>query len=216
MVVVVDLAVEFDGLVVHAGFAVRFGGVAGPRPRQAGLGVHIHQERQVGLQSAASDAVQVVHGLYAEAPPAALVGHRGIRETVAQHDLSTVERRQDPLVDILRARGEIQQDFGGRAEFLVGGIEQDPANLHGDGRAAGFRGLQDSAPVVAQARRQAVHLGSLAGAIHALESDEPTALFHVKHHCSGCQGRGVGVNGWGWGRSGSAWGISPNCGDSEL
>ena len=47
--------------------------------------------------------------------------------------------------------------------------------LHGDGRAARLGGLEHRAPQGAQPRRQPVHLGGLAGAIHALEGDEETA-----------------------------------------
>ena len=54
----VDLAVELERLVVHAGFAVRLGFIAGAGPRQAGFGVDVHQDGEVGLQAAAGDAVQ--------------------------------------------------------------------------------------------------------------------------------------------------------------
>src|SRR5271157_4088990 len=39
----VNLAVEFEGLIVHAGFAVRLRQIAGAGARQTGFGVDVHQ-----------------------------------------------------------------------------------------------------------------------------------------------------------------------------
>ena len=66
MISLVDLAVKLDRLIVHARFAVRLGFIARPGPRQAGFGIHIHQDGEIGFQAAARDAVQVVHGVDAQ------------------------------------------------------------------------------------------------------------------------------------------------------
>src|ERR1035437_671204 len=174
----VNLAMEFDGLVVHAGFAVRLRQIAGAGARQAGFSVDVHQQGERGLEAAAGDAFEGEDGIHAEVAAAALVNQRGIRETVGEDDLAAVQRGCDPLVHILRPRGEIEQHFGGGAEFLVGGIEQDAADLHADRGAAGLGGFQHSPAQAAQAGVQAVHLGGLAGTIHALECDESTASRH--------------------------------------
>ena len=163
------------------------GQVAGAGARQAGFGVDIHQQGEIGLEAAAGDAFQRDDGFCAEVAAAALVDQRGIREAVGEHDLAAVERGGDPLIHILRARGEIEQHFGGGAEFLVGGIEQDAADLHADGRAAGLGGFEHRAAQAAQAGGQAVHLGGLAGTIHAFEGDEETAGCHGSFYCNGGQ-----------------------------
>src|SRR5260370_22718779 len=110
MISLIDLAVKLDRLIVHARFAVRLGFVARPRPRQARFGIHGHQDGQIGLQAAARDAVQVVHGVDAQSASNALVDQRRIGETVGEYDLAAVQGRQDPLVHVLCARGEIEQD----------------------------------------------------------------------------------------------------------
>src|ERR1035441_4220275 len=61
MIRLVDLEVELDRLIVHARFAVRLVLIARARPRQAGLGIHVHQDGQIGLQAAARDAFQLAH-----------------------------------------------------------------------------------------------------------------------------------------------------------
>src|SRR5450759_4597076 len=55
----VHLEVKLDRLVVHARLTVRFGLIARTRPRQAGFGIHVHQDGQVRLQVPAGDAFQV-------------------------------------------------------------------------------------------------------------------------------------------------------------
>ena len=177
---VVDLAVELERLIVHAGFAVRLGDVAGAGARQAGFGIDIHQDRQVRLEPAAGDAIERRDGVGAQAAAVALIDQRRIGEAVGKHDFAAVQRRPDHFVHVLRARGEVEQQLGARAQFLIGRVEQDAADLHGDRRSAGLDGLDDRAAHVAQARRQPVHLGRLAGPVHAFEGDEETALFHVK------------------------------------
>ena len=61
----------------------------------------------------AGDAIDGQHGLPTETAPRALIGDRRIRKTIRDDDLAFGQRRQDPLLDILRARREHQQQFGG-------------------------------------------------------------------------------------------------------
>ena len=157
---------------------MRLGQIAGAGARQAGFRVDIHQQREIGLEAAAGDALEREDGIHSQVAAAALIDQRGIRETVGQNDFAAVQRRADPLIHVLGARGEIEQHLGGGAEFLVGGIQQDAADLHADGRAAGLGGFQHRAAQRAQTGGQAVHLRGLAGTIHALEGDEETAGCH--------------------------------------
>jgi len=184
MVSAIDRAVELERLLVHARFAAGFRLVARVRPRQAGLRVDIHQQGKVRLQAAAGNAVERHHVLRAQPAPVALVDQRRIREPVGQHHFAARERRQNPLIHVLRARSEVKQQLGGGAQFLVGAIEQDAADFGADGRAAWLGCLEHGAPHPAQPRRQPPHLRGFPGAVHALESDEDAAWIHVRIYCN--------------------------------
>src|SRR5215472_8490327 len=168
----VDLAVEIERLVVHAGFAVRLRLVARPRPSQARLGIHIHQNRQVRFESPTGDALQRGDGIDSEPTPHALIDQRRVGEAVAEHDFAALQRRLNPLVHILRARREVEQDLRGRTEFLVGRVEKDAADLLRDRRPARLYGLLHRASHAAQPFGQPMHLGGLAGTVHAFKGNE--------------------------------------------
>src|ERR1022692_4583444 len=65
-------AVEFDGFVIQAGFAVRRGGVAGAGASQAGFGIDVDEQSEIGLEAAAGDAFERGDGVGAKVAPAAL------------------------------------------------------------------------------------------------------------------------------------------------
>src|ERR1035441_807671 len=69
----VNLTMERDRLLVHARLAMTLRGVARVRPRQAGFGVDIDEQRQVRNQAAAGNAVERHHRLSAQPAPAALI-----------------------------------------------------------------------------------------------------------------------------------------------
>ena len=91
--------------------------------------------------------------------------------------LPCVERRQNPLLDILRARREHQQQLRDRRQFLVGGIEQNAADLLADGRAARFHGFEHRPPFAAQALGQHASLRAFAAAVGPFEGDEEAAAL---------------------------------------
>ena len=121
------------------------------------------------MRSSAIDRVD------AQSAADALVDQGGIGEAVREHDFAAVQRGQNPLVHVLRARGEIEQDLGGRAQFLVGRIQQNPPDFLAIGGPPGSTVSSNGAAQGTQPFRQAVHLGGLAGAVHAFEGDEDPA-----------------------------------------
>ena len=148
-------------------------GVAGAGAGQAGFEVDIHQQGEVGHEAAAGDAVEGDDGVGAEAAAAALVDQAGIREAVGEHDLAAVERRQDA------PRPRSARGWRSRAAARRWGGGPGWRHPAGCGGSARRRGVPPGStvsttvrPWAAQARGQPVHLGGLAGAVHALESDE--------------------------------------------
>ena len=151
-------------------------GVPRPRPFERCLQIDIHNQREVGLQPAAGDAVERQHRVHAQAAPAALVDQRGIGPAVREHDFPFGQRRPHQLVHGLRARCEIEQQFRGGAQLLVLRVQQNAADLHADGRA---RQAPHSPPQLAgraQTLAQQAHLRALAAAVYAFKSDEQTII----------------------------------------
>ena len=72
------------------------------------------------------------------AAAAALVRLGRVRESIAEHAAPGGQRRPDDFVDVARARREIDQEFGGRADRPVAGLEHECAQFLGERRAAGF------------------------------------------------------------------------------
>ena len=69
-------------------------------------------EGQVRLQSALHQGLQLSNGALTQAPRPALVGVGGVGEALADHPNARVEGRTNPLLEMLAAGGEDQQQFG--------------------------------------------------------------------------------------------------------
>ena len=65
---------EFERLVVHTRLSRVTTGIPFLRPRKAVFDVHIDQQRQIGSEAAAGDAVEREDRLFPEASRAPLVG----------------------------------------------------------------------------------------------------------------------------------------------
>ena len=127
----------FKAVFVAAGFgfdAVVAAARAGQRRFEAGE----KQKGEVGLKSAADEAMEIEHNLRAEFAAAALVGFSRIGEAVADDDLARVEGRLDDFGDGLRAIGKHESHLGHGIEATRTGVEQDFANAIADGGAAGL------------------------------------------------------------------------------
>ena len=97
------------------------------------------------------------------------------REGALQAALAAEENAFD-LVDVLRARREVQQHFRGRRHLLVGLVEKDFADLVADARTPGFGRLQHLIAQAAQLFREHPHLRTLAAAVESFEGDELAAV----------------------------------------
>jgi hypothetical protein len=69
------------------------------------------------------------------------------------------------LLDILRPRGEHQQELGYRAELAIGGIEQDAADLLAYVRAAGLDSLKHRITFVPETLGKEADLSAFAAAV---------------------------------------------------
>ena len=85
------------------------------------------------------------------------------------------QRRQNPLLHVLRPRREHQQQLRGGPQFAIGRIEQHAPDLHADGRAAGLRRFQHLAPPLPQPRGQQAELRRFAAALRPFKGEKATA-----------------------------------------
>ena len=79
------------------------------------------------------------------------------------------QRRADDLAQMIAPRGKGQQHLGQR---IHGFVQQQPAQLFGQWRAAGFTRQHHFAPGAAQGVGEQCDMRGLARAIDALEGDE--------------------------------------------
>src|SRR5690242_8106414 len=78
-----DLAMKLARLVIHAGFVSGAAGITHPRASERGIEIQVDQKREVGREAVAGNAVEGEYGLGAQPAGIALIGERGIGETVA-------------------------------------------------------------------------------------------------------------------------------------
>src|SRR5258708_6940000 len=148
--------------------------------RQPGVSIDVDDQCQIRNRTAAGDPIAIKNGLKPQIPALALISKRRSGEAIRKNDLALFQRRQDPLLDILRARREHQQQLGGRAEVLVRGVQQDAPDLPPDRRASWFGALEYPMTVGAKPRRQHPQLGALPAPIRSFERNEyPVPLTHI-------------------------------------
>ena len=123
--------------------------------------------------------LELLHAVGAQAAAGALIGHRGVREPVADHPFAGGQRGPNQALEMIAARGEGEERLGPR----VGGLVQEPVadRLAELGPARLARHHHGDA-VIPQPLGAAAEVSALAGAVDALEGDEApgqrTALLH--------------------------------------
>ena len=83
-----DLAMKLARLVIHAGFVSGAAGITHPRASERGIEIQVDQKREVGREAVAGNAVERENGFGAKPARIALVGKRGVGETVANNNLA--------------------------------------------------------------------------------------------------------------------------------
>ena len=117
---------------------------------------HDGEIRPVGADGDASDGDDVVSR---HATGGALVGEGGADEAVGEDELVPGESGADDLLDELGPAGHVEHHLAGDAHVVVGGVEEDAADLFADGSAAWFADLADGKAGAAEAVGQANELG---------------------------------------------------------
>ena len=117
-----------------------------------------------------------------------LIGNGGVRESVTEHYFCGFEGRANRLVDELRAGRKHQEQLCPGGNVRMGGIEDDRPDILTEPGATRLAGPQDVTSAIAKPLLEAVGQSGFAGALAALEGDEPAALSH-RDRCSAQHGR---------------------------
>ena len=151
------------------------GGLGGRLAGQPHLDRDIDEDRPVGPQAARGEPHHGAELIERQLAPAALVGERGVRVPIGDHEGAPTERRPDHLVDELDARGAEEERVRalGQADPDRAGVHEDRPDALAGGRPAR---LPDQHHVLARGGRglpEPLGLGGLAAAFGALEGHEP-------------------------------------------
>ena len=103
--------------------------------------------------------------------------------------LPGIERGPNHLVHVLRAAGEVEQQFGARLNIGARGIEQDFADLLADGGSAGLDRFDHVLPMVAQPLGEHAELRGLAATVDAFECNERPRCTGFSLHVRQCHHR---------------------------
>src|SRR5208337_4360474 len=153
--------------------------IATTRPLDAESQIIVQQDRKVGLQIAAENFVQLQHRFRSQLAASTLVRLGRIGETVAEHDASFGEHRQNDLVNVLGAGSEHERHFRERRKSRGGGMQQHIANLFARASSSWLTGNGDRKAVSTQRTRQLFSLGALAAAIETFEGNKSSTRGHV-------------------------------------
>ena len=179
---------------------------------------HVEPQRKVRLPALLHPVFEPAQNLEVEAPSAALVGERCVREAVAQHADTAGQRRLDAALQVVAPRREYQQRLGERVHRLVltdvratrveraglrvGAIGVGVAGL-GNGAAARLRitvapgaAAVDTGDVLARAVRAVVDRAGQLRALQRADNAGPHTIdaaqakaFTSASHCMKCRSK---------------------------
>ena len=152
------------------------------RALEAEVRRQVEKERQVGRHAAARERVEALDGVERQPAAVALVGDRGVGETIGDDHRAAGERRLDQAADVLGAVREVEQQLGlcRRPRRVV--LEQHAAQRPAELGAARLARQHDLVSVAAQRIREARGLRALAGAFDAVDGDEARHDFRGRRH----------------------------------
>ena len=100
-------------------------------PRKTQLRRNVEDQRQVRLEVAQHELLQGHQRCGRQAAPGALIRPAGVDESITDHVAALVQRRSDRCMQVRRASGEDQQQFGRRIDPLRPVGEDQAANRLG-------------------------------------------------------------------------------------
>src|SRR5437879_5857726 len=119
--------------------------------------------------------MKIKYDLAAQFASAALISFAGIGESIAQHNVTGRERRENNFFDVLYSGREHQGQFSFCREARSFRIEQKLPNFFAGRRAPRLPRYSYRRPALAQLAAEAFQLSALAAPIESFKSDELAA-----------------------------------------
>ena len=107
-----------------------------PDPVERDVHGRVEQNRQVGPGIAVHPVRQAVDGFHGETAATALVRAARVRKSITDDPRARLQRRQNGVIQVERARGEHQQQFGDFGDGFITAIQDDVPNIVGKRRTA--------------------------------------------------------------------------------
>ena len=114
------------------------GSAARARPFHADFDRGIQQDRKVRPCIAMHPIRNTVYGFHRKAASAPLVSSTGVGKSIAYDPGTCLERGQNDVIDVKRARSKHQQKLRYFGNRFVAAVHQDVANILGEWRATGL------------------------------------------------------------------------------
>jgi predicted RNA-binding protein with PUA-like domain len=150
-------------------------------PGQRCLAIKIENERHIWQAIADGEGVDASGGLRRNASRDALIDRGGIKESVADHDLSGFQSGQDFFTNQLRAARGKEQKFGlGHESLALGGMLQKMSDQFAGDGSTRFADQKRLATVAAEFVGQQGDLGGFSATLRTFERDEKTWTRHFK------------------------------------
>lgn len=169
-------AVKLEALLFEASFPALplASSVAATGTSQSSFDGQVEQDGETRPVPAGHDAVERMDQAAGDSSSMALVGQRGVRESVTNHDSSCFEGRPDDLPQMLRSVRKVESHLDLRDHSPVGRVQQNLANLTADPRAARLSGEHAGPTDRLQTFSKELGLSGFATTLDAFESYQET------------------------------------------
>jgi hypothetical protein len=139
------------------------------------LGVEIKNNREVRFQPIGCEIVEFFNHHQIETAPVTLKRNGRISVAIRDHDATHFKRGTYQLGDVLRARRDIEQQFGTRGDVRSSIRHHQLAYAFADRGAAGLARDYNVEPPASEFLGEQVALRALTATVYAFKSDEQTA-----------------------------------------
>jgi hypothetical protein len=116
--------------------------------------------------------VELFHPPQRDSTAVALIGNRGITETVTQDDEPFSQKRLNHFLDMLSSRSLVKKELIHGDDITMSSVQQNPSDLFADTSPARLPRRNAGNAFLIQVPLQAPDLRSLPAAFHTLQGDQ--------------------------------------------
>jgi hypothetical protein len=144
----------------------------GNRPTQPHLYRTVHEDGQAGSKAIRGESIKPPDQIEVKSAPVSLVGHRGVGKPVTEDDFSRGKGRSYGIIKVLTPGRSIQEQFRQWRHGGIPGIQENGADLVGNGAPPRFAGQSYPLSQPEECFGKKLYLGGLAAPLDAFKSYE--------------------------------------------